>query len=276
MEMHAFSLQYLESLDPIWISLGPLLGVNIAGFLTLLFFWITYDRRTKESDVDLKKHSPFLSRFLKEYWYWVTSPFVGLMVKFHITPNVITFIGFIFSCISGYFFHKGMLGMGGWMMILGATFDMFDGQIARLTGRTSKSGAYLDSVMDRFCEGVVFIGLASYYRSTWVLPFVILALVGSMMVSYTKARGEGVGVDVKTGIMQRPERIVYLGVGSILSPIVAFLLSSMVKIPLNFMTTGAIVAISILTNYSALYRMFYVIRHLDPAKRSLLQRYFGS
>lgn len=260
-------IPYLSTIDPVWISLGPLLAINVILLLGLGFFRLTYHRRPRHEDIDLKEHSRFLSRFLKEYWYWLTSPFVRLMVKLHITPNVITVWGFIISCLSAYFFHLGMIGAGGWFMIFGASFDLFDGQVARLTGRASKSGAFFDSVMDRFSEGVVFLGLASYYRSSFVLYFVVLALVGSMMVSYTRARGEGVGVDVKKGIMQRAERIVYLAVGSIFSPIFAYFLSPILQVPIDFMTIGAILLIAILTNVSALYRMRYVIRRLDPRPR---------
>jgi phosphatidylglycerophosphate synthase len=254
----------INQIDPIWISLGPLLAFNGLLLLTLGFFWLTYSRRPKDQNVDLKEHSRFLSKFFKEYWYWLTSPFVKVMIKLRVTPNMMTVWGFLLSCVSAYFFHLGMIGAGGWFMIFGATFDMFDGLIARATGKASKSGAFFDSVMDRFSEGIVFLGLASYYRSSWVLYFVVLALVGSMMVSYTRARGEGVGVDVKTGIMQRPERIVYLGVGSIFSPLLAYLISFVIKTPFDFLTVGAILLISVLTIFSALYRIRYVIRHLDP------------
>lgn len=259
-------IPYLRSLDPIWVSLGPLLTFNAILLTTLGFFGIIYRRRPKNKEVDRKVHSRFLSRFLKEYWYWLTSPFARLMVRLHVTPNVLTVWGFVVCCVSAYFFHQGMIGAGGWFMIFGATFDMFDGQIARLTGRESKSGAFFDSVMDRFSEAVVLFGLASFYRSSWVLYFVVLAIVGSMMVSYTRARGEGVGVDVKTGIMQRPERIVYLGVGSIFSPVFAYFLSPLIEIPLDFMTIGAILFIAVMTNLTALHRTLYVIRRLDPTR----------
>lgn len=256
--------------DPVWVSVAPLLVFNAVLLLTLAFFRLTYKQQPSAEDVDLKSHSKFLSRFLKEYWYWTTSPFINLMVKLHVTPNVITVWGFLLSCVAGYFFHLGMVGAGGWFMILGATFDMFDGRIARMTGQASKSGAFFDSVMDRFSEGVVFLGLASYYRPSWVLFFVVSALVGSMMVSYTRARGEGVGVDVKTGIMQRPERIVYLGVGSIFSPLFAYFISKyFIPTRFDFMTIGAILVIAILTNLTALYRMRYVIRHLDPRAKKV-------
>lgn len=259
-------IPFLSSINPVWVSLGPLLAFNGVLLLTLGWFWLTYRSQSRTKEVDLKEHSRFLSRFLKEYWYWLTEPIVKWMVRLKVTPNVITVWGFILCSISAYFFHKGMVGAGGWFMIFGATFDMFDGHLARLTGKASKSGAFFDSVMDRFSEGVVFLGLASFYRSSWLLYFVVLALVGSMMVSYTRARGEGVGVDVKKGIMQRPERIVYLGVGSIFSPLFAHFLSPLLAVPIDFITIGAVLLIAILTNLSALWRMGYVIKKLDPAK----------
>lgn len=266
LDMERFFSSFAGEWNPIWSSLGPLLAFNCLLLFTLVYFRITYPSQPHSHDVDLKEHTPFLSKFLKEYWYWLTEPLVKLMVRLKMTPNVMTFLGFLLSCVSGFFFHMGMLGAGGWFLIFGATCDMFDGHIARMTGRESKSGAYFDSVMDRFSEGVVFLGLASFYRSSWVMYFVILALVGSMMVSYTRARGEGVGVKVSKGIMQRPERIVYLGVGSIFSPIFAYFLSRLFPIAADFMTIGAILLISVLTNASALYRMVYVIRRLDPQK----------
>jgi len=255
-------------MDPVWVSLGPLLTINALFLMTLFFFWITYSRRPqnqKTQDVDLKEHSKFLSRFLKEYWYWLTAPLVKVMVKLHITPNGLTVCGFLLSCVAAYFFSLGMIGAGGWFMIFGATFDMFDGQIARLTGKASKSGAFFDSVMDRFGEAVVFLGLAGLYRNSWILYVTILGLVGSMMVSYTRARGEGVGVDVKSGFMQRPERIVYLGVGSIFSPVIAVLLRFLIpSVPLDVVTIGAVVLIAIFTNVTALHRMGVVMKTLDP------------
>ncbi|MDO8461441.1 MAG: CDP-alcohol phosphatidyltransferase family protein [Deltaproteobacteria bacterium] len=255
----------LATVDPIWLSLGPLLAFNIAFILTILYFGLTYQTRIKNSDdIDRKTHSRFLSRFLKEWWYWILKPFERIAIKLHLSPNFFTVMGFVLSAVSGYFFYRGMFGLGGWFMIFGATCDIFDGRIARLTGKESRSGAFFDSVMDRFGEGVVFLGLAGYYRNSWLLPFVILGLVGSMMVSYTRARGEGVGVECKGGIMQRAERIVYLGCGSIFSPIFAQFLSHFFRIRVDFLTVGVLLMIAVMTNLTALYRMFYIIRKLNP------------
>jgi phosphatidylglycerophosphate synthase len=140
---------------------------------------------------------------------------------------------------------------------------MFDGHVARMTGRVSRSGAFFDSVMDRFCEGVVLLGLAAYYRDSWVLYVVVLALIGSMMVSYTRARGEGVGVEVKEGFMQRPERIVYLGVGSVFSPLFSYFVFPFLAVPVYFLNAGAIVLIAIMTNITAVQRMLLVMKRLE-------------
>ncbi|MBI1908785.1 MAG: CDP-alcohol phosphatidyltransferase family protein [Deltaproteobacteria bacterium] len=255
----------LKNSNPLWLSLGPLLAFNVTLMLTILFFGLTYEKRVRNSeDVDRKAHSRFLSRFLKEWWYWFIGPFERGAVKLHLTPNFFTVCGFLLSAVSAYFFYKGMLGLGGWTMIFGATCDIIDGRIARLTGRESKSGAFFDSVMDRFGEAVVFLGLAGFYKDSWLLPVVILGLVGSMMVSYTRARGEGVGVECRGGIMQRAERIVYLGVGSVFSPILAYFLSPFINVHVDFVTVGVLVLIAVMTNLTALYRMFYIIRRLDP------------
>ncbi len=253
-----------------WLSVAPLLVFNVLFLSTLGYFWLTYTQRVIPQEIaknmDAKEHSRFLSRFLKEYWYWLTNPFEQMLVKYRISPNTLTFFGFLLSCTSGYFFHQRMFGTGGWFMIFGATFDMFDGRIARSTGHVTKSGAFFDSVMDRFSEAVVFLGLASAYRNSWILNLVVLALIGSMMVSYTRARGEGVGILCSIGWMQRPERIVYLGVGSIFSPIFAYFLSLVVhwvRIPPDFMTIAALLVITVFTNLTAMVRMRYIMQNLD-------------
>ncbi len=262
-------LERLEHLDPIWSSLGPLLAFNLLLLATLAYFTLTYaERKTEKAEVASKGHTRLLSGFLKEFWYWFISPAEKLCLRLKITPNALTLMGFVLAAFSGYFFHLGMIGLGGWFMIFGATFDMFDGRIARLTGKETPSGAFFDSVMDRFSEGVVFLGLASYYRESWVLFAIILGLIGSMMVSYTRARGEGIGVNCSIGIMQRPERIVYLGVGSIFSPILAYFISFFYPLPLDFMTVGALCLIAVLTEYSAITRIRYIIRLADKKSNS--------
>ena len=108
-------------------------------------------------------------------------------------------------------------------MLLGGAFDLFDGRVARLGGMASKFGAFYDSTLDRISEGVVYLGLLSLYNryladvnDVTMIYLILLAMSGSFMVSYTKARAEALGLECKGGLMQRPERIILLGGGSLL------------------------------------------------------------
>ena len=152
---------------------------------------------------------------------WVLGPWERTLVRWRVTPNALTFASFVVACFSAVCFALGNFGAGGWLYLLTGILDILDGRIARATGKVTKGGAFFDSVMDRYAELVVFGGLAVYYRGSWAIYVALFALgLGSMMVSYTRARGEALGVEVNIGTMQRPERLFYLGVISGLSPIV--------------------------------------------------------
>lgn len=143
---------------------------------------------------------------------------------------------------------------------------MFDGRIARKTGTSSKSGAFYDSVMDRFGEAVVFMGLAVYFHNSWVLYAVLGALIGSTMVSYTRAKGDSVGIDCKVGAMQRPERIVYLGVASIFSPPFRQVVAPQVVPPVEYLAIAALIFIAFMTLVTSVYRIIYIFRKLRIAE----------
>lgn len=202
-----------------WFSLIPLFIFNVILLCTVLMFRPVYYSREKTHEIEDRHASKLLNRWMKEYWIWLTDPCVNFFIRVKLTPNLITTLGVVISIISGFFFARGNFGIGGWLMIFAATFDMFDGRVARLTGQVSGSGAYYDSVMDRVSEGATFIGLAFFYRHHWALIVVLLAFLGSIMVSYAKARGDASGAPYSGGAMQRPERIVYLGVGAIFAPL---------------------------------------------------------
>jgi phosphatidylglycerophosphate synthase len=261
----------LTQVDPIWISLGPLLFINAFALLTVVVFAFIRKRNPPIpglEDLDKKHHSKFLSKWLKEYWFWVTAPVEKIALKLGLTPNFFTTLGFVLSVLSGLAFCYGRFGIGGWLMIIGGTCDMFDGRIARKTGRSSASGAFFDSMMDRYGELVCSLGLAAFYRNSWVFWFVLAGMIGSTMVSYNRARGQAVGVDCDGGMMQRPERIVYLGVGSIFSPPLAYLIRPLWNVNLDFLLVMAILLIAIMTNLTAIYRGVWIYRKLDqkPAK----------
>lgn len=210
--------------DSIWVSVAPLIFLNLIFTCTVLIFRSVYRKTERLKEVEERHASKFLNRWMREYWLWLTSPVVRFFIWLKITPNIITVIGVILSCLSAFFLGIGHMGLGGWLMVFAASFDIFDGHVARKTNQVTLSGAFFDSVMDRISEGVVFIGLAFYYRYHWGLFFVLVALIGSVLVSYSRARGDSVGVAYAGGSMQRPERIVYLGVGAIFVPVVSLVI----------------------------------------------------
>ncbi|MFO1520388.1 MAG: CDP-alcohol phosphatidyltransferase family protein [bacterium] len=262
---------WLNSIDPIWISLGPLLVFNVFMLGTVIAFRrVRRKQASQEAEkyLDKRHHSKFLNKWMKEYWYWITSPVEKIALKMGLTPNFFTTMGFVLSVLSGAAFFFGRFGIAGWLMIIGGSCDMFDGRIARATGKSTRSGAFYDSVMDRYGELVCFVGLAGFYHDSWVFWFVMAGIIGSTMVSYNRARGQSVGIDCDGGSMQRPERIVYLGVGSIFSPVFAYLLKPYISLSLDFMLIMAIVLIGIMTNVTAIYRLVWIYRKLDEKPKT--------
>lgn len=263
-------MEWFRHIDPVWLSLGPVVVINLILTTSLVYFLTTRIGRPIPEEVQSRYNSKFLSGILKHWWYWNTTPIAKFLVWCKATPNVLTFIGFLFSIVAAFFYAKALYGFAGWIMMLGATFDLFDGHVARLTGKSSKSGAFFDSVMDRFAEGIVFLGLAFCFKDSWVLGFVIAGLVGSMLVSYTRARGESIGIAVKKGSMQRPERVVYLGCASIFEPITSYGLNFLIPNPPPYLVLAAIILIGVMTNLTATYRMIFVMNALDSADKKRL------
>lgn len=248
-------------IDPKWNSLLPLVVINLVMLSTVVIFAFKYKNRGK-SEMSDRANSKWVGSFFYEYWGWFTTPFIDLAVKLKLTPNFFTTLGFLLSCVSGLCFATGHFGLAGWMMVVGGSCDMFDGQVARRTGQTTKSGAFYDSVMDRFGEAVVFFGLAVYFQNSWMFYVVIAGLIGSTMVSYTRAKGDSIGVDCKVGAMQRPERIVYLGVSAIFSPPFRQIVNSTATEPVEYLTIAALIFIAVMTLVTALYRMIYIMHKL--------------
>lgn len=135
-----------------------------------------------------------------------------------IHPHVLTTLGFIVSMGAGLCFGIGLFRWAGLFVLVAGIFDMLDGHTARISGKQSTFGALYDSTLDRYAELVVFIGLTVFYLAhphPIVVVVLLLAISGSMMVSYVRARAEGLNMTCTVGLMQRPERIVYLGFGAI-------------------------------------------------------------
>jgi CDP-diacylglycerol--glycerol-3-phosphate 3-phosphatidyltransferase len=160
--------------------------------------------------------------------YKIIDPFVKLLIKVGLTPNAVTSIGFVLNVgVAAIFIigaedgNRGDFSYVGWagaLILFAGLFDMLDGQVARLGNMKSVFGALYDSVLDRYSELIMFLGICYYLVAHHYFLssiFAFIALIGSMMVSYVRARAEGLGVDSKGGLMQRPERVITIGVCAI-------------------------------------------------------------
>ena len=158
---------------------------------------------------------------------YVELPGARFLRALKLTPNAVTLIGFGFTVAAAYLVGSGWLVAGGIVFLLGSGLDLMDGALARLTGTVNPFGALLDSVFDRLGEAALFVGLAFYalrsgFSDSYLLIFIIvlfLALIFSQGVSYLRARGEGLGVFSRAGLMTRTERVILLGIGLLIGQI---------------------------------------------------------
>ena len=185
---------------------------------------------------------------------YVERPVAGVLAKMGVSPNMVTMAGLVGAGISAWLISEGMLWAGGIVMLIAGVLDLFDGALARSTGQDSAFGALLDSVVDRVSEIVVLLGLLIFYARGDSLEgtvLVYLAVGGSVMVSYLRARSEGLGIDCKVGIMTRPERVAALGFGLIVGHWVPVVM---------LIVLGVIAGLTILTTAQ---RLFHTGRSLN-------------
>jgi CDP-diacylglycerol--glycerol-3-phosphate 3-phosphatidyltransferase len=148
----------------------------------------------------------------------------------------------------------------GWMLIGSGTLDVLDGEMARRHGAEGPRGAFIDSVVDRYGEAAVFAGLVAFYRDVWVLWSVLAAWVGAFLVSYTRARAEGLGVECRGGLLQRPERYVILG-GASMASAIALQFTCGARDRHTILAVG-ICVVAVLANLTALQRARATLRKL--------------
>jgi phosphatidylglycerophosphate synthase len=162
------------------------------------------------------KHNQFFGMFVASFLVWVIGPVERLLVG-RVSPNAITAASLLMCAITGAAAGLGHLGGAVWCYAVAGILDILDGRLARLNNQQSASGALFDSVSDRWGEMFAFAGFAWYLRDTVWLLAVLGAIGGSMMVSYTRARAEGLKIQLSGGIMQRAERMVLVSAGTLIA-----------------------------------------------------------
>jgi CDP-diacylglycerol--glycerol-3-phosphate 3-phosphatidyltransferase len=169
-----------------------------------------------------------------------------------LTPNALTVIGALLTASVGLLIAQGWFIAAGVCLFLFSVTDTLDGALARATNRVSVFGAFLDSVCDRYAEAAIFLGLVWWYQAsadTLGVVLAYLALVGSLMVSYARARAEGVGLQIaEVGWFQRPERIIALGIGLLAAAFAPIVLKAILAL------------LALLTTVTVLQRVLYVAR----------------
>jgi phosphatidylglycerophosphate synthase len=222
---------------------------------------------------------------LQQTIYKVINPFVKGLIRIGLTPNAVTTIGLLLNIGVAVIFVFGaeesnrgdlsFVGWGGALVLFAGLFDMLDGQVARLGNMSSKFGAMYDSVLDRYSEMIMFLGICYYLVSHHYFLsslFAFIALIGSMMVSYTRARAEGLGVQCKGGLMQRPERVVTIGITALASGIAGHYIGGDYKIFVPGVSFHIFETISIFTipiTIMAVMTNITAVNRLREAKKAL-------
>ena len=176
----------------------------------------------------------------------VFDPVARLLLRMGARPNHMTVLGLGVSVAAAYVFAAGRLRWGAALLAVAGLFDFFDGAVARLAGSDSDYGAFLDSVVDRYSDVAVLLGILVYYQQRSDTPGAVLTmatLAGTVMTSYTKARAQSIGVRCDVGVVERPERLIALIAGATFH-----------------LLTPAMALLAVLTNVTALQRIIYTRR----------------
>ena len=207
--------------------------------------------------------------FLQKIIYVIITPVIKGMIRIGFTPNLVTTIGSVLNIAATIMLlyaagemtgSTSIVGWSGAVILFAGLFDMMDGRLARIGNMSSMFGALWDSTLDRYSELFTLFGIAMYLiLNSWVTGGVLtfLAMVGSVMVSYVRARAEGLGIECKVGLMQRPERVVLTSLGAILCGIFDNLWFLVVPI----------VIIAILANITAFWRICHCYKVLNKSEK---------
>ncbi len=192
-----------------------------------------------------------LPRQLLDWYLNLMEKWATFLVHLGFSANAVTVLALFAGIAAGYMFAVGKPVGAFFAIYFCGMFDVLDGKVAKQKNQTSKFGAIFDSTLDRYSEFALYLGLAYYFREHWALWLTFFAFLGSTMVSYTRARAEGLGIACNLGIMQRAERLVLMAVAGILGYFFHAYDASMI---------GVLILIALVSNFTAWQRTFYVLK----------------
>jgi phosphatidylglycerophosphate synthase len=248
----------------IWSALAPAILIFVCFLLGFLVFVIRSAVLGVPKDAETVKRGGSLLAvaFLRHFFFWFMRPVWAVIRWSDIPPTAITTLSALMGLGAGVATAAGRFALGGWLFIFSGMLDAMDGRLARERQQVTPWGAAIDSILDRLSDMAVLIGLSWYYRSSWVLLMCLVSMNGTALVPYIRARGESLGVTVKDGLAQRVERVLYLGLGVALSPILEAIFFPQDPHPMHWLAVVALVAMAITTNFTAVQRFTIVIRAL--------------
>lgn len=230
----------------------------LAYFAARLVYYIGLRRFGRALPFDPEVHargaSMLLGQSVRQVYAWSLAPMIELLARLRVRPNTLTVLCFVLSAAAGVAIALSAVTLGGVLGLVGASLDYFDGRIARLSKQVTNSGGFLDSTLDRYGEVAFLAGASLLFRDAEViLTACLMALGASGIVSYTRAKAESLGIELKSGMMQRPERVVLFCVGACFSSA----LDSLLPIGLqgqHFVFGCALCVLAVLTTHTAIER----------------------
>ncbi|MFH1032692.1 MAG: CDP-alcohol phosphatidyltransferase family protein [Chloroflexota bacterium] len=191
-------------------------------------------------------------QFRRSIANFFTLPVVSVLAKTPVSPDALTWLGFLINLAAAVLIITGHLFAAGFVVLIAGFFDILDGALARRIGKTSPFGGVLDSTLDRLSEAVVLFGILVVYAGEGFIIGILItgvALIGSPLVSYVRARAEAVGIDCQEGLFTRSERVIVIALGLLLSKI-------------NYVLITVVAVIAVFSLVTVAQRLFYVWRRM--------------
>jgi phosphatidylglycerophosphate synthase len=261
--------QSLSALGPLLPAL-VVLSYFVIGLLVFsaeaLLRGVPHDR-----EIESRGQSVLVTFYFRNYFIWVTRPLWRLLLASGVSANTVTVLAAALGAVSGVAVAAGRFALGGWLFLFSGILDAMDGRLARARGQVAPSGSIVDSVLDRYTDSILLIGLCWYFRTSWMLLPTLMALLGTSLVPYVRAKAEALGVSLRGGLMQRPERVLYLGTALAITPIVELVLSPGDPHPFPRLAALGVIFLAVTTNLTAVKRFLDLLRAVSP-RRSVVPR----
>jgi len=246
----------------LWTSIGPLVLIAAIAAIGAVIFTISgrRDGRFRDPEIESRGATAVIGMQVRLFFAWLVAPVWKGLVRARVSPDAVTLLSLLLALAAGVTAGSGRFALAGWLYFAAGFCDFLDGRIARASGHSSARGAVLDSVVDRYAEGALIVGLVWAYRDSFVAVLALLALTGSFLVPYVRARGEAAGAVFRNvGLMQRPERIVLLGTTVALAPAVEVLFPTPADWPRHALAVAGLAVLALSSQYTAVERLRFVL-----------------